>query len=98
VGTLVKAMLARIPDAELKSMGSSLKFCLVAEGNADIYLRDVPTMEWDTAAAQCIVEVAGGTVCMLDGKPLRYGKPGLKNPSIITIGDLDLQWSSYISP
>lgn len=91
-GPLVTAMLARLPDAELKSMGSSLKFCLVAEGNADLYLRDVPTMEWDTAAAQCIVEASGGRVCTLDGKPLRYGKPGLKNPSIITIGDSDLPW------
>jgi 3'(2'), 5'-bisphosphate nucleotidase len=95
-GPLVKAMLDRLPDAELKSMGSSLKFCLVAEGNADIYLRDVPTMEWDTAAAQCIVEAAGGRVCTLDGKPLRYGKPGLKNPSIITVGDSDLQWPSLL--
>jgi 3'(2'), 5'-bisphosphate nucleotidase len=93
-GPLVKAMLARMPDAELKSMGSSLKFCLVAEGSADIYLRDRPTMEWDTAAAQCIVEAAGGRVCTLDGKPLRYGKPGLKNPSIMTIGDSDLSCPS----
>jgi 3'(2'), 5'-bisphosphate nucleotidase len=95
-GPLVKAMLARLPDAELKSMGSSLKFCLVAEGHADIYLRDVPTMEWDTAAAQCIVEVAGGSLRTLDGKPLRYGKPGLKNPSIITVGDSDFHWPSLL--
>jgi 3'(2'), 5'-bisphosphate nucleotidase len=95
-GPLVQAMLARLPDAELKSMGSSLKFCLVAEGNADLYLRDVPTMEWDTAAAQCIVEAAGGRICTLDGKPLRYGKPGLKNSSIITVGDSDLQWPSLL--
>ena len=95
-GPLVKAMLARLPDAELKSMGSSLKFCLVAEGDADIYLRDVPTMEWDTAAAQCVVEAAGGRICTLDGNPLRYGKPGLKNPSIITVGDSDLQWPSLL--
>ena len=95
-GPLVKAMLARMPDAELKSMGSSLKFCLIAEGNADIYLRDIPTMEWDTAAAQCIVEVAGGRICTLDGNPLRYGKPGLKNPAIITVGDSDLQWPSLL--
>ncbi len=68
-------------------MGSSLKFCLVAEGSADIYLRDVPTMEWDTAAAQCVVEAAGGQVCTFDGQRLRYGKSGLKNPAIITVGD-----------
>jgi len=91
-------MLAQMPRVELKSMGSSLKFCLVAEGSADIYLRDVPTMEWDTAAAQCVVEAAGGQVCTLDGKPLRYGKPGLKNPAIITVGDPDLEWATFIDP
>lgn len=94
-GPLVQALLSRMPNAELKSMGSSLKFCLVAEGQADIYLRDVPTMEWDTAAAQCIVEAAGGTVCTLDGHPLQYGKAGLKNPTIVTFGDRNLQsWRS----
>ncbi len=95
-GPLIAGMLARLPGAELKSMGSSLKFCLVAEGNADIYLRDLPTMEWDTAAAQCIVEAAGGRVCTLDGKPLRYGKPGLKNPAIITVADPDLPWKTFL--
>ena len=95
-GPLVKAMLVRLPDVELKSMGSSLKFCLVAEGSADLYLRDIPTMEWDTAAAQCIVEAAGGRVCALDGHPLRYGKPGLKNPAIITVGDSDFEWTEFL--
>jgi len=97
-GPLVTAMLARLTQPTLKAMGSSLKFCLVAEGKADIYLRDLPTMEWDTAAAQCVVEVAGGTVCALDGQPLRYGKPGLKNPSIMTVGDPQLPWREYIAP
>jgi 3'(2'), 5'-bisphosphate nucleotidase len=95
-GPLVEKMLSRLPGAELKSIGSSLKFCLVAAGEADIYLRDVPTMEWDTAAAQCVVEAAGGTLCTLDGQPLRYGKPGLKNGSIITVGDLQLNWSALL--
>ncbi len=95
-GPLVEAMLARLPNVELKSMGSSLKFCLVAEGSADIYLRDVPTMEWDTAAAQCLVEAAGGQVCTLDGQPLRYGKPSLKNPSIVTVGDPKLEWAALL--
>ena len=88
----------RAEAPELKSMGSSLKFCLVAEGAADIYLRDVPTMEWDTAAAQCIVEAAGGHIYTLDGKPLRYGKPGLKNPSIITVGDPAFEWRPLLEP
>jgi 3'(2'), 5'-bisphosphate nucleotidase len=95
-GPLVQKMLSHLPGAELKSMGSSLKFCLVAAGEADIYLRDVPTMEWDTAAAQSIVETAGGTICTLDGNPLRYGKPGLKNGAIITVGDLQLNWSALL--
>jgi 3'(2'), 5'-bisphosphate nucleotidase len=78
-------------------MGSSLKFCLVAEGKADIYLRDLPTMEWDTAAAQCIVEAAGGGVYSLNGQTLRYGKLGLKNPAIMTVGDARLDWRRLIT-
>jgi 3'(2'), 5'-bisphosphate nucleotidase len=89
-------MLARLRDPVLKSLGSSLKFCLVAEGEADLYLRDVPTMEWDTAAAQCLVEAAGGLVLTLDGQPLHYGKPGLKNPALITVGDPGLPWADFL--
>ncbi len=96
-GPLVKTLLQRLPQASLQSMGSSLKFCLVAEGKADIYLRDLPTMEWDTGAAQCVVETAGGSVCSLDGRPLGYGKPGLKNPAIITIGDSQLDWLPLVA-
>jgi 3'(2'), 5'-bisphosphate nucleotidase len=95
-GPLVRAMLARLIRPQLQSMGSSLKFCLVAEGKADVYLRDLPTMEWDTAAAQCIVEAAGGGVYSLDGQPLRYGKPGLKNPAIMTVGDVRFDWRPLI--
>ncbi len=96
-GPLVSAMLARLTEPQLQSMGSSLKFCLVAEGKADIYLRDLPTMEWDTAAAQCVVEAAGGAIYTLDGEPLRYGKPGLKNPAIMTVGDIQFDWQRLIS-
>jgi 3'(2'), 5'-bisphosphate nucleotidase len=95
-GPLVQAMLSRLPNAELKSMGSSLKFCLVAEGEADVYLRDVPTMEWDTAAAQCVVEAAGGKLWTLDGQPLRYGKPGPKNPAVMAVGDSSVPWMSFL--
>jgi 3'(2'), 5'-bisphosphate nucleotidase len=95
-GPLVQAMLGRLEQPSLQSMGSSLKFCLVAEGKADIYLRDLPTMEWDTAAAQCVVEAAGGSVCSLDGRPLGYGKPELRNPAIITIGDSRLDWPALL--
>ncbi len=97
-GSLVKTMLKRLPQASLKSMGSSLKFCLVAEGSADIYLRDLPTMEWDTAAAQCVVEAAGGGVYNLSGSRLKYGKAGLKNPPIMTVGDPTLDWTALLNP
>lgn len=61
------------------SKGSSLKFCAVAEGDADLYPRMGPTMEWDTAAGQAIVEAAGGQVRLLNGDRLKYNKPNLKN-------------------
>ncbi|WP_419188799.1 3'(2'),5'-bisphosphate nucleotidase CysQ [Enhydrobacter aerosaccus] len=63
--------------------GSSLKFCLIAEGKADIYPRFGPTNEWDTAAAQGVLEAAGGEVVTTDGRPLLYGKPGFGNPHFI---------------
>ena len=90
-GPEVKALLARFPDAECLSIGSSLKFCLVAEGKADVYLRDVPTMEWDTAAAQAIVEIAGGALLTHpEHTPLVYGKPDFRNGSLLTVGDLSV--------
>ncbi len=96
-GPLVSTMLTRLTSPQFQSMGSSLKFCLVAEGKADLYLRDLPTMEWDTAAAQCILEAAGGGIYSLDGKPLGYGKPGLRNPAIMTVGDTQFDWRPLIS-
>jgi len=73
-------------ECEFVTMGSSLKFCLVAEGAADIYPRTGPTMEWDTAAAQCVVEQAGGTVTDIDGNPMLYNKPVLLNPGFVARG------------
>lgn len=69
--------------SELVQAGSSLKFCRVAEGGADVYPRLGPTCEWDTAAAQAVVEAAGGYVSRLDGTPLRYGKPDVLNPHFV---------------
>ncbi len=69
-----------LPPHECVAMGSSLKFCLVAEGTAHLYPRIGPTMEWDTAAADAIVRAAGGTVTTLHGEPLVYNKPELLNP------------------
>ena len=66
--------------------GSSLKFCRIAEGVADIYPRFGPTMEWDTAAGHAVLRAAGGSVTTLDGAPLRYGKPGFRNPHFIARG------------
>jgi 3'(2'), 5'-bisphosphate nucleotidase len=69
--------------AERIQAGSSLKFCLIAEGQADIYPRFGPTNEWDTAAGQGVLEAAGGEVVTTDGRPLGYGKPGFSNPHFI---------------
>jgi 3'(2'), 5'-bisphosphate nucleotidase len=77
------------------SMGSSLKFCLVAEGAADVYPRTVPTFEWDTAAAQAIVEAAGGGVSTRDGQRLQYNKADLRNPSVFVWGDPTLDWQRW---
>jgi 3'(2'), 5'-bisphosphate nucleotidase len=69
--------------AEVKRAGSSLKFCLIARGEADFYVRIGPTMEWDTAAGQAILTAAGGTVTTFDDAPLHYGKPKYRNPDFI---------------
>lgn len=66
--------------------GSSLKFCLVAEGTADVYPRYGGTSEWDTAAGQAVLDAAGGSVRTLDGDELRYGKPGWRNPEFVARG------------
>lgn len=73
--------------ADVRHMGSALKFCLVAEGRADLYPRFGPTMEWDTAAAHAVVEAAGGSIRLLDdGSTLRYGKPDWRNPPFVCAG------------
>lgn len=78
----------RFPELELVSMGSSLKICLVAEGRADIYPRLAPTCEWDTAAAQAILEAAGGILTDTAFLPYRYNrKAELRNPHFFAIGD-----------
>ncbi len=78
--------LARHDIAEAISSGSSIKFCLVACGRADLYPRTGRTMEWDTAAGHAVVRYAGGTVTDLAGNPLRYGKPGFENPHFVVRG------------
>ena len=97
-GKSLDALLVRLGDYEIISMGSSLKSCLVAEGKAHIYPRFGPTSEWDTAAAQCIVEEAGGCLTDLDRRPLRYNtKESLINPSFFVCGDPTQDWTPYLS-
>ena len=87
----LETLLADHKVAELINIGSAMKFCLVAEGLADFYPRFGRTMEWDTAAAQAVVEAAGGVIHALPGGeqhatlsgPLRYGKPGFDNPHFV---------------
>lgn len=96
-GERLGSFLSRIGEYELVSMGSSLKSCLVAEGRADVYPRLGPTSEWDTAAAHCIVEEAGGRVTDTAMRPLRYNtKESLLNPDFFVSGDPDFDWSSYL--
>lgn len=80
------AFLAPLSVTERVSASSSLKFCRVAEGIADIYPRFGPTMEWDTAAGHAIVEAAGGRVETPDGEPFRYHKPDFRNGPFIVWG------------
>ncbi|MEQ8666191.1 MAG: 3'(2'),5'-bisphosphate nucleotidase CysQ [Rhodospirillales bacterium] len=82
----VDAYIERFDIGEAVSAGSSLKFCRVAEGVADLYPRLGRTMEWDTAAAHAVLAAAGGHVETLDGNPLRYGKPGFENPHFVAYG------------
>ena len=80
------AFLADYSGVTRRIAGSAIKFCLVAEGSADLYPRFGTTMEWDTAAGQAVLEAAGGVVEAVDGTPLRYGKSGFQNPHFIAFG------------
>jgi 3'(2'), 5'-bisphosphate nucleotidase len=80
------AFLADLGVISTRSAGSSLKFCLVAEGSADVYPRFGPTMEWDTAAGDAVLRAAGGTVTNPDGTLFAYAKPGARNGSFVAWG------------
>ena len=96
-GPQLAGFLARLNSHELISMGSSLKICLVAEGRADVYPRLGLTSEWDTAAAHCIVEEAGGRLTDTAMQPLRYNtKDSLLNPFFFVSGDPEHDWSQYL--
>lgn len=80
-------VLARLGASEVRRAGSSLKFCLIARGEIDVYPRIGPTCEWDTAAAHAVLSAAGGSVRTLDGRELAYGKaPKYLNPHFIAWG------------
>ncbi len=81
-----EAFLDQIGAKERVSAGSSLKFCLVAAGQADVYPRFGPTMEWDTAAGHAVLAAAGGSVTTRAGEPFRYQKPDFRNPGFIARG------------
>lgn len=87
-GEGLEILLENLPVGEIKTAGSSLKFCLIAAGEADLYPRFSPTMEWDTAAGHAVLAAAGGSVNFIDGRPLTYGKidKGFYNPFFIGAG------------
>lgn len=96
-GDSLQRFLDKVGPHQIVSMGSSLKLCLVAEGSADIYPRLGPTSEWDTAAAQAVVEAAGGLVTDTAMQPLRYNtKDSLLNPHFLVFGDTRVDWSQYL--
>jgi 3'(2'),5'-bisphosphate nucleotidase len=92
-----EAYLGKLEIAQRSSVGSSVKFVALAAGEADIYPRFGPTMEWDTAAGQAVLEAAGGKVVTVDGQSLGYGKTkaALRNPSFIASGLPDAQSGTF---
>jgi 3'(2'), 5'-bisphosphate nucleotidase len=95
-GSSLDAFLGRVGAHELVEVGSSLKLCLVAEGDADVYPRLGPTSEWDTAAGQCVLEQAGGHVLTLDGEPLAYNRENTLNPNFVAYADADTDWLALV--
>jgi 3'(2'), 5'-bisphosphate nucleotidase len=95
-GNSLDAFLARVGPHEFVEVGSSMKLCLVAEGNADVYPRMGPTCEWDTAAGQCVLEQAGGQVLKLDGQPLAYNREDTLNPNFVGFADADTDWLALL--
>lgn len=93
---LLKALEASLGAIELKNVGSALKLCLVAQGDADLYPRLGPTSEWDIAAAEAVLVAAGGAVTTFDGTPLQYNKPNILNPEFLAVADPTYDWPSKL--
>ena len=97
-----EAFIARLSDSvqgqvEAIGLGSSLKFCRIAEGGMDVYPRFGPTSEWDTGAGQCVLEAAGGVVLDPRGRPLRYNqRDTILNGDFIALGDPGLPWRGWL--
>jgi len=92
-----EAFVGRLGEVDMISIGSSLKICMVAEGRADIYPRIGPTSEWDTAAAHCIVEQAGGRLTDLSLRTLKYNaKESVLNPFFLVFGDSSYDWGQHL--
>ncbi|MGI0119507.1 3'(2'),5'-bisphosphate nucleotidase CysQ [Zooshikella sp. RANM57] len=88
-----------LPAINISHLGSALKFCLIAEGKADFYPRLTPTSEWDTAAAQAIVETAGGCLVDFNFQPLTYNtQESLLNPPFLVLGDKHFSWQAALMP
>jgi 3'(2'),5'-bisphosphate nucleotidase len=85
-----RALMSRLGASEMRQAGSAMKFCLIAEGRADVYPRIGPTMEWDIAAGDAVLRAAGGVVTLLDGTPLQYGhaEKGFASPDFVAFGDM----------
>jgi 3'(2'), 5'-bisphosphate nucleotidase len=98
-GATLEAALERLGaqhgEVALRNVGSSLKFCLLAEAAADVYPRLAPTSEWDTAAAQAVLEAAGGGVFQLNGAPIRYNKADILNPEFVAVADRAVDWLQW---
>lgn len=95
-GRSMRRFLNNVGAHQLIARGSSIKSCLIADGSADIYPRFGPTWEWDTAAAQCIIEQAGGCLTNLELRALDYNKESLLNPSFLAFGNKNVDWKRYL--
>ena len=92
-----QAFIDRMGETEPVGLGSSLKFCKLAEGTLDVYPRFGPTSEWDTAAGQCVLEGAGGLLVDPQGRPFRYNqRDTVLNGDFIALGDVSLPWRSWL--
>jgi 3'(2'), 5'-bisphosphate nucleotidase len=96
-GNALDPFFAHLGEHEFRPLGSASKFGLIADGSADVYPRVGPTSEWDTAAGQAIVEIAGGHVVGRDGAPLRYNaRESILNPDFVCYGDDSRAWHELL--